>query len=108
MHASLATSIHKISSTLFQTKIYSYQSQLIYSTQHTLHDRSVFYNHIDAAQATNKLEATVPLESCDLLAITETWWDVTGVWLLMATGSPEETGEERERQRGCPLHQEVD
>lgn len=26
-----------------------------------------------------KLEATVPLGSCDLLAITETWWDVTGV-----------------------------
>jgi len=45
-----------------------------------------------------ELETTVLLESYNLIACTETWWDnpMTGVWLLMATGCSEGTGGQRE------------
>jgi len=43
-----------------------------------------------------ELEAAVLLESCDLTAITETWWDKSHDWsgAVNATGSSAGTGEE--------------
>ena len=64
-------------------------------TQTTAQLKCLYTNACSMGNKQEELEATVPLESYNLVAITETWWDKSHDWRLsMAEGCSEETSEE--------------
>jgi len=58
--------------------------------------KRLYTNAHNRGNKQEELEATVLLESYDLVALTETWWDesMTGVQLSMATACSEGPSEE--------------
>ncbi|KAK4825509.1 hypothetical protein QYF61_000022 [Mycteria americana] len=78
-------------------------------TQPTAQMKCLYTNGCNMGNKQEEWQATVLLESYDLIAIAETWWDKSHDWSGCRWLQAVQKGQARkEGQRYCPLHQEMD
>lgn len=70
--------------------------------------RCLYTNACSVGNRQKQLEVTTLLENCDLVAITEIWWDKSHNLSLLINGyGLSEEKREEEGWRGCSLNQEA-